>query len=140
MPKQERKADRMFPDWLKPIADGLLLHLKDSRYKGKSSSKNPVTSTRILEYYNRQLFADYLKTVNRKKLTDAHIRMIVVYLLEQGHPIFSVSNGYYYGISMDEADTTLSFLKPRMDAVAHHMELVKKAASKNFQERLEYQQ
>ena len=129
--------DGEFKAWMKPIAEALISHLQKSRDAGKSSVNRPISSTRILEQYNN-LIRQYLDSVNVRELTSAHIRIMAVWCLEQGYPVFSNERGYYYGISIEEADDSFTFLKTRRDAIDYKMQLIERIKAKVFQEQLQF--
>jgi hypothetical protein len=115
--------DGEFKKWMEPIAVELINHLRKSRDEKKSSSHRPVSSTIILSQYN-SLMRGYLDSVNVRDLTSAHIRIMAVWCLEQGYPVFSNERGYYYGMSVEEADYSFKFLKTRYDAIGYKMQLI----------------
>jgi hypothetical protein len=129
--------DGEFKPWMKPIAEAMIHHLRKSRDEKKSSAHRPVSSTIILEHYN-SLLRGYLDSVNVRDLTSAHIRIMAVWCLEQGYPVFSNERGYYYGMSVEEADDSHKFLKTRYDAIGYKMELIERIKAKVFQEQLPF--
>jgi len=69
-------------------------------------------------------------TLHRRGLSGPEVRSIVHFLRQEGYPIGSSGNGYYWAFRPKDLDPTIEHLKQRINAIQNALNAVRKAKMK----------